>query len=158
MPTVRTELKAADFMTREPVCVTPSTTIAQLARLFEDNGISGAPVVDQQGSVIGIVSKTDLIRECSRGTANIPPAYLFEVLREQQDEEEAVEIEPEPDAVVEDFMTEDPVTVSPDAEAAAVAREMVERRIHRVIVVDEENFPVGIITSLDLLGVVSRSR
>jgi CBS domain-containing protein len=156
MPSTTTMLKAQDVMTADPVSVTPSATIRELARIFEENEISGAPVVNQSGSLIGVVSKTDLIRRCTEGTVHLPPAYLFEVLAEQGDgDEESSEVIAEPLVCVEDFMTEDPVTVKPDAPVDQVARLMFEKRIHRVIVVDHAKFPVGIITSLDLLGAFS---
>jgi CBS domain-containing protein len=50
---------AGDIMTKEPLCAEPATTFRQLARLFEENDISGCPVVDEEGKVIGVVSKTD---------------------------------------------------------------------------------------------------
>jgi CBS domain-containing protein len=156
MAIVRSELKARDVMTPDPVCVQPATTIRELARVFETHQISGVPVTDAQGRVIGVVSKTDLIRRCSEGTADIPPAYLFEVLCEQGAEDAASEVIPEPLVCVEDFMTEDPLMVSPEVSAATVARLMYDHRVHRVIVVDEDRFPIGIITSLDLLGASSR--
>ncbi|MBS0196493.1 MAG: CBS domain-containing protein [Planctomycetes bacterium] len=152
MPYLKTDLRARDIMSVDLVCVSPSATIRDLARIFEDHEISGAPVVDQEGRVIGVVTKTDLIRRCSEGTSDIPPAYLFEVLSEQDEDEETSEVIPEPLICVEDFMTEDPLMVSPEVPAAAVARMMYEKRIHRVIVVDGERFPIGMITSLDLLG------
>jgi CBS domain-containing protein len=148
-------LRAQDVMVPEPVCVEPSTTIRQLARVFEENEISGAPVVDQEGRVIGVVSKTDLIRRCSEGTADIPPAYLFEVVCEQDGDDDG-DVIPEPLVCVDDFMTPDPVTVTPGAPLRRIARLMFEGRIHRVVVVDEEKFPVGIITSLDMLGAFLR--
>ena len=157
MTVVKTELKAKDVMTPEPVCVTPSTTIRQLARLLQEHEISGAPVVDEEGRVVGVVSKTDLIGRCVEGTIEIPPAYLFEMLSEQEYEGGASEVPPsEPQVSVQDFMTEDPVMVAPDLSVTAVARLMFEGRIHRVIVVDDEKFPVGIITSIDLLGSFAR--
>ena len=154
MSLLKTELKARDLMTTEPVCVSPSTRIRELARMFEEHEISGVPVVDQEGRVIGIVSKTDLIRRCAEGTDELPPAYLFEVLSEQEDDDTS-EVIPEPLVCVEDFMTEDPVMVGPDHSAASIARLMAEKRIHRVIVVDEDRFPVGIITSMDMLAAVA---
>lgn len=157
MSLVQTELKARDVMTADPVCIEPSGTIRELARLFEKHDVSGAPVVDQSGRVVGVVSKTDLIRRCAEGTDDIPPAYLFEVLSEQGGEEETSEVIPEPLVCVQDFMTEDPLMVRPDLSAAAVAGLMFEKRIHRVIVADDERFPLGIITSMDLLGATSRS-
>jgi CBS domain-containing protein len=152
----RNDLRARDVMIPEPVCVEPSTTIGQLALVFQEHEISGAPVVDTEGRVVGIVSKTDLIRRCSEGTLDVPPAYLFEVISEQGGEDDA--IIPEPLICVEDFMKEDPVTVTPDTPAGDIAQLMFRDRVHRVVVVDSERFPVGIITSLDLLGAYSRSR
>lgn len=138
---------AADVMTPEPVCVEPSTTIRQLARLFEEHDISGCPVVDQQGRLIGVVSKTDLIRRCAEGTPDRPPSYLFEVLFDTDTEVPM----PEPLICVEDFMTEDPIAVPPNAPLAHVASLMAQSRVHRVVVVDQDRIPIGIITSLDML-------
>jgi len=154
MTALTTELQAKDVMVPEPVCVEPSTTIRQLARVFQEHDISGAPVVDAQGHVVGIVSKTDLIRRCWEGTLDFPPAYLFEVVSEQGGAD--ADVLPEPTVCVQDFMTEDPATVAPDTPAGEVARLMSEGRFHRVVVVDRERFPVGMITSLDLLGVFPR--
>jgi CBS domain-containing protein len=151
MTTFTTQLKAQDVMNSDPICVDPSTTLRQLALIFEENEISGAPVVDEQGRVIGVVSKTDLIRRCSEGTMDLPPKYLCEAIRAEDDEDE--DVIPESLICVEDFMTQDAVTVGPNASASHVARLMFEKRIHRIIVVDHDRFPVGIITSLDLLGV-----
>jgi CBS domain-containing protein len=154
MSTTNTELKAKDIMVVEPVCVEPSTTIRELALIFEENEISGAPVVNQQGTLVGVVSKTDLIRRCSEGTADVPPAYLFEVLSDQGAEDDGPsEVVAEPLICVEDFMTEDAVTVTPNTPVPQIARMMHEKRIHRVVVVDSEKYPLGIITSLDLLRV-----
>jgi CBS domain-containing protein len=158
MSYLKTELKARDIMSPEPVCVSPSTRIRELAQLFEEHQISGAPVINQEGKVVGVVSKTDLIRRCTEGTDDIPPAYLFEVLAEQGEDEEVSEIVPEPLVCVEDFMTEDPLMVSPDVSAAIIARLMCDKRIHRVIVADDEGFPVGLITTLDLLGAMTGHR
>ncbi len=151
MSIAKTGLTAKDVMTADPVCVPPSAGIRELARVFEENEVSGAPVIDQQGKLIGVVSKTDLIRRCSQGFGDVPPAYLFEILSEQGDSEEWSEVIPEPLVCVQDFMTEGPVTVGPDTLAAAIAKRMSEHGIHRVVVVDEGEFPIGIVTSLDML-------
>ena len=131
MTTLRSMPRAKDVMVPEPVCVEPSTTVRQLARIFEEHEISGAPVVDKEGRVIGIVTKTDLIRRCSEGTLDVPPAYLFEVLSDQGAEDD--EIIPEALVCVEDFMTEDPFTaeVRFSSAPAAAAGVCAEAGVHR---------------------------
>lgn len=150
MTTLTDKIKAADVMVREPLCVQRSTTIQELVRLFEENSISGAPVIDSQGRVVGVVSKTDLIRRCTEGSSEFAPALFFELMSDHGGAD--ADLSRNEHICVEDFMTEYPVTVKPGTFASAVARRMYEGRIHRVVVIDEERFPVGIITSLDLLG------
>ena len=155
MGAVKTKLTAADVMTADPVTIEPSASIREFARVLDDNEISGVPVVDQQGTLVGIASKTDLIRQCVQGTVELPPDYLFDLIVEQDIPESAADTLPDPQVRVEDFMTEVPggggVTVSPDAPLSAIARAMNEAHVHRVIVVHPDRYPVGIITTLDLL-------
>jgi len=152
MTTANSLIKAKDLMTVDPVCIAPSAGIRELAHLFDEHEISGVPVVDHQGKVIGVVSKTDLIRRCAEGTEEIAPSYMFEALADQEERDTSERALPEPLVCVEEFMTEDPLMVPPDTPAAEVARLMFEKRIHRVIVSDRDRSPLGIITSLDLLG------
>jgi CBS domain-containing protein len=150
---LKTDLTAKDVMTTEPICVEPSTTIRELWSIFDRNEISGAPVVDQQGRAVGVVSKTDLLRRYSEGNVNEAASYLFEMLAEQGDLDQGKDIASEPHFSVNDVMTESPITAAPDTPVAEVARRMHDARVHRVIVVDKHDVPVGIITSLDLLRV-----
>jgi len=150
MTTVMEKTAARDVMTRQPVCVESWMTIRELARIFGENDISGAPVIDGLGRVVGLVSKTDLIRQCLEGTGNVLPAYLFETLSATGAEDR--ELTPESSVRVEDFMTQEPVTVRPETSVHELAMLMFTKRIHRVIVTDEDARPVGIITSLDLIG------
>jgi CBS domain-containing protein len=143
-------IRARDIMTKEPMCVEPWMSIRQLAHLFAENEISGAPVVDGLGRLVGLVSKTDLIRQCLEGTGNVLPAYLFETLGSTGAEEG--EVTPETSVCVEDFMTLEPVTVMPETSLRELAAIMSSRRIHRLVVVDAGDKPVGIITSLDLIA------
>jgi CBS domain-containing protein len=152
MATTKAHLTARDVMTLEPVCVGLSTTIRALAQIFEENQISGAPVVDRNGKLVGVVSKSDLIRRCSEGSEEMPPSYLFEVLFQREGSDQPGDAIPEALVCVEDFMSKAPLTVEPEASAAVVARLMFEKRVHRVIVINHEDFPIGIITSMDMLG------
>jgi len=148
-------MTASDVMSRDPICVAPSTRVRELARVFEENEISGAPVVDAKGTLVGVVSRSDLIRRCSEGTDNVPPAYLFELLMQADaaDRSEPGELIPEPLVCVGDFMTADPITATMDEPLSSLARTMHQKKIHRIIVVDGSQYPIGIITSLDLLRV-----
>lgn len=152
---VNAELKARDVMTVDPVCIRPSATVRELAGILEENEISGVPVTDAQGRVVGMVTKADLIRHSAAGMDDVSPASLFEELQEQGDEEVSEAIA-EPVVCVGDLMTEDPLMVSPDLSVGAVARLMVQRRVHRVVVADDGGFPLGIITTMDLLNALAR--
>lgn len=156
MKTVTQKLQAQDVMTREPVCVEPWMSIAQLAKLFSQYEISGAPVVDHQGRVIGMVSKTDVIQRCMEGFEGVPPGYLFEMLSASGAEDR--EVSPVSEVRVEDFMSPEPVMVGPATSLARIAALMFKNRIHRIVVADEMKKPVGIITSMDVLSAFPSER
>ena len=61
-------MKAKDVMTTEVLTVTPDTTVEEIAKLMLEHRISGVPVADEQGAVLGIVSEGDLIRRPEIGT------------------------------------------------------------------------------------------
>jgi CBS domain-containing protein len=149
--TTITALRARDIMTPDPVTVEEDTTIRQLARVLEESEISGVPVVGADGRLVGVVSKSDLIRRCTEGTAEVPPGYLFELLSDEFGDD--AEVVPEPLIVVGDFMTSDPITAKPDERIGELGRRMADAGVHRLIVVDGEQYPIGIVTSMDLLKV-----
>lgn len=151
MRTTDRPLLARDIMVSEPVCVEPSMTLQEFARVLQENEISGAPVVDAEGRIVGVASKTDLIRCLSDGSLDLPSGYLEGAMRDRRDRGDGDDFPPEPLVCVEDFMTEDPVTVGADATASNIARLMVQHRMHRIVVIDRDRFPIGIVTSLDLL-------
>lgn len=144
---------AKDLMTREPLCFDLSMTIRDVARVFEENEISGAPVVDSGGRLVGVVSRSDLVRRYSDGDINRDPALLIELFG--GDDHEGSDALPSQLITVDDFMTPDPITARPNTPVAEVAHRMVDARVHRIIIVDAENIPVGIITSLDLVKALS---
>src|ERR1051326_5180976 len=80
MNTLNTQLMAQDVMVGEPVCVGTSTTLQETARVFQEKHISCAPVVDHRGALMGVVSKSNLIRRCSELAAQTSPAHLFEMI------------------------------------------------------------------------------
>lgn len=157
MPAVKTERKAKDVMTPDPVCVFPSTTVAELGGILDGHHISGAPVVDSQGRLLGLISHHDLFHACADPSLEVSPSCIFELLRDSGEEPGFRRPSFANSVRVRGFMTKDVLTVSPEVPAEAVARLMSENRAHRVIVVDEDRSPVGIITSLDLLAHLASS-
>lgn len=145
----RTTPRVEQVMTRDPVSVSGGTSARELARILETNEISGVPVVDGLDRVIGVVSKTDLLHRCLAGPVGSRPGTFFRSLAEGLDV--GGDMDPEDLGTVDEFMSADPVTVSPDDSIARVARLLAKERIHRAIVTDKERHVLGVVTSLDLL-------
>ncbi len=142
-----------ELMSTHIMTVADDMTADDLARYLIEHEISGAPVVDDQGHLVGVVSMTDIGRNVAEpaqaGSSGEPgfyrddaPEVTLEDLGQRYVEERAV--------LVRDVMTAAVRQVKVTASVAEVARLMVEQHIHRVVVT-KENEPVGIITSMDLL-------
>jgi predicted transcriptional regulator len=149
-----------DLMNPDIMTVADEMTTDELARYLIEREISGAPVVDSQGHLIGVVSMTDIGRnmaepsefESSRGSgfyrdnaADLP----LEELGQRYVEDRAV--------TVRDVMTPTVHQVPVTASVAEAARIMVDQHIHRLVVTQGKE-PVGIITSLDLLKMLAEQR
>ena len=154
MSAIQTRIRfVRDVMSKEPVCAFAHESAHTLAKMLDENDISGMPVVDAQERVIGVVSKTDLLHRCIEGPITSRAGSFFAFLAEGLD----ADIDPDELGSIQDMMTEDPYCVSPDDPVGEVAHRMSADRIHRAIVVDEARRAVGIVTSLDLLRAVPRS-
>ncbi|MGD9689666.1 MAG: HPP family protein [Phycisphaerales bacterium] len=143
---------AKDIMASEPVCIDLGMTVRAVARIFEENEISGAPVVDSGGRLVGVVSRTDLVRRYTNGDIDRDPTMLIELFG---GDDPGAELMSSQLVTIDDFMTPDPITARPHTPIADIAHRMVDARVHRIIIVDPENIPVGIITSLDLVKALS---
>jgi CBS domain-containing protein len=139
-----------DLMTRAPISVTGATTASQLALLLDENEISGVPVVDGIDRVIGVVSRTNLLHRCVEGPLGSRPGSFLMSIAEGL----GGEIDTETLGVVSEFMNPAPVTAGPDEPIDDIARRMRDERVHRVIIVDQRNHLLGIVTSLDMLKLV----
>lgn len=141
-----------EVMTSKPVAVSPTTSVRDLAEILDTNEISGVPVVDVQDRVIGVVSKTDLLHQWIHGSPNGGSSSLIELLEEGiRNDDLDIDLH----ETVDEFMSGDPVTASPEDSLTEVARRMVQERVHRVIVTDEKMRLLGIVTTLDVLKYIS---
>ncbi len=146
-----------DLMNPHIMTVADEMTTDELARYLIEREISGAPVVDSQGHLIGVVSMTDISRNMAEASnfassrssgfyRNDAADFTLEDLGQRDVEERAVTVRDVMTAVIHQV----PVTAS----VAEVARIMVEQHIHRLVVTQGKD-PVGIITTMDLLKMVA---
>jgi CBS domain-containing protein len=148
-------IQARDIMQTQLVVVGASDSLAAVARLFSDEGIHGAPVVDEQGRVVGVVSVSDLLRAAADAEEGARPDYGYFAEGIETFPRGLENLVAREDTRVEDVMTDAIVSVEPTAGLAEVARTLRENRVHRVLVLDEDT-PVGIISSFDLIAVLEK--
>jgi CBS domain-containing protein len=158
MATEAAIVRARDLMQSDYVAVAPHTPLLSVHRLFVDLRIHGAPVVDSHDEVVGVVSALDLLRtiraELEPGRTPSTSTYFWDEATDSIDHTDI----PEGDAlwrlIVRDAMTKTVISVDPDLPVEDVARVMVERRIHRVLVMSGKRL-LGVISTFDLLGAVA---
>lgn len=142
-PTPMPRAVARDVMNSEILSVRDDLTLPELAAFLAENQITGAPVVDDSGEFVGVVSVTD-IAEAEAEASDWQPgdrAVLGEV--------SGLHVERE-GRHVRDIMTPTLYTVTEDTPAEELARAMITGRVHRLFVTRNGRI-VGIVTSLDLL-------
>ena len=151
-------LIAKSMMSTRVLSVAPETRLIDVHRIFVEEEIHGAPVVDETNAILGVISSADLLRAVAyeREAGGADTGYLREVMEFSSSGWQAM-----PDDFqdrlgqvrVEDYMTQDVVSVAPDTPVAEVAKRMRGDRVHRVFVVDGEAL-VGVISALDLVALL----
>jgi len=132
--------------------VADDMTTDELVRFLNEREISGAPVVDSQGHLVGVVSLTDIGRHLAEPAdfAERHSGFYRDTGEEVSLEDLGQRFVEERAVTVRDVMTPVVHQVAATAPVAEAARIMVEQHIHRLVVTDNKE-PVGIITSMDLL-------
>ena len=141
---------AGEVMTRNVVTVTRETTIRELAELFTSRKISSAPVVNDQGEMIGIVTETDLVEQDK--SLHIPTVIsLFDwVIYLESGKKFEKELNKMTAQTVGEIYSTEVFSVAPDAPVSAVADIMSSERINAVPVVEGRTV-VGIIARIDMI-------
>jgi CBS domain-containing protein len=122
-------LRASDVMITDVLTVAESMPLKEVAKLFGEKRITGAPVVNAQGELLGVISETDIIRKSTSIGAWSP-------------------------STAGQIMTKPAVTVAPNDPLQKVCELMYERRIHRVVVAEAQKI-CGIITTMDILRAIA---
>ena len=125
-------MRVKDLMQKEVISVGPDLPIRSFEEFLTHEEISGVPVIGATGQILGIASKTDIVRALTEEARSLFSEDLG------------------PQLTVEEIMTRDPVMVEPDDDVRQVAKVMIDGHLHRVLVADDENV-VGILTTFDLL-------
>ena len=140
-------LKLNDIMTRDLVTATPDMTIRDAMELLSERHLSGAPVLDG-GKIVGIFSASDIL-ELLADLNDTNPSLTF---RRRKGRTSPLE-----DVTVDEVMTRKVHSLPPDAAVEEAAMLMVEKQIHRVLVV-EEDVLVGIVSTSDVAKAVAEHR
>ena len=131
-------------MRSEVVTVRDVDTMGHAASVLRSFGITGAPVVDANGKCVGVLSGSDFVdREVSSAGNSTESTHGKETL----DPPETIETNQ-----VKAYMSPDVHTIKADEGMLAAARLLCDERIHRLVVVDGQHHPVGILSSLDIVA------
>ena len=144
-------MRAHQIMTKDVISVTPQTSIEDAARIMLRTHISGLPVLDGTGKLVGIVSESDFLRRSEIGTGRKRPAWLQFLVGPGR---VAADFVHERGRKIEDVMTENPITVGEETPLEDLVRLMEKNGIKRLPVMSG-NAVVGIVTRSNLLQAVS---
>lgn len=136
-------MKVRDVMTEKVETVLYTASIQELSQLLDKLQVSGVPVVDADGNLVGVVSRTDI----GSGVSDPPVASESAGGDLYQEDHPLAGLE---GAKVADLMTEAVVTVEPHTEVVALIQKMEEAGIHRVFVTSGEEL-VGVVSAMDLV-------
>lgn len=148
-------MKAKEIMSTNVITVKKDSTIEEIANVLTDNNISGVPVVDDDGRVIGMVSQKDLLYK------DVEPRFpaVVEILGGliflkgvKQYQEELKKLVA---AKAEDIMTKKVVTVTEDSEVERVAELMIEKDINRIPVLSQGKI-TGIVSRADIVRYIAK--
>jgi CBS domain-containing protein len=141
-------MKINDVMTTDVVSVSPDASLKDVARLLADYRVSGLPVIDAGGTVLGVISEADILfKEVGDQGPQGVIAWLLEPGGPAKLEA----------LTAEQAMTSPARTISPERPVAEAAKRMLEEAVNRFPVVDADGRLVGIVTRADLVRAFVRS-
>jgi CBS domain-containing protein len=129
-------LAVADVMTMDPVTVSVDARVEAAEQLLAAYRISGLPVIDAGGHLVGVLSRTDLFLEGG--------VVLSQLVRGRASGLRVGEV-----------MSRPPLTVGLSATLAEAARMMRDERVHRLVVVNEQDEPIGVLSATDYVTLIA---
>ena len=149
------KVKAKDVMRKRVVSIKPEMLVQEVAKVFDDKGISGAPVIDNHGHLLGVVSKSDLVHhqrdgegdhfsfyKAGSGVEVLPKGYHMEL----------------PDRTrVREIMTPMIIQAEESTPVPDIAKMMRKKHIHRVFIMEGKKM-IGVVTTMDLLKLMEEPK
>jgi CBS domain-containing protein len=146
-------LRVSDVMNTPVTTVSDSATMSEAAATLAQHEITGAPVVDLQGRCVGILSVTDFaLRELRQAGAGEGMLFGWQRNVVPGTEHQALRVESYAEDRVDEHMSPAVQTINQTATLINAARVMCREHIHRLVIIDTEERPVGMISSLDLVA------
>jgi CBS domain-containing protein len=134
-------MRVGDVMTTEVLTVTGDESLKAAARLMVEAGVSGLPVIDDGGSLIGIITEADFVRRQAREDRG----RLLNVVFQRRDPVSGA-------TTVGEVMTPHPIVIYPEATVTEAARVMLAHSVKRLPVVDDVGRLVGVVSRADLMS------
>ena len=145
----------AEIMTTDVVTVSPETSLQEAIQILAEREISGLPVVNSQGDLVGVISETDLTWQ--ETGVDTPPYIMFldSVIYLQNPAKHNEEVHKALGQTVGDAMSDNPATVKANQQVREAARIMHGKKLRRLPVGDEESKLVGMITQGDVIKMMA---
>jgi CBS-domain-containing membrane protein len=146
---------AADLMSRDPVSIRQSATIKEAAAFLIERDISAAPVIDEAGRPVGVISSTDIVRHngaIQGATPSTSDYYSVANLLCPPALRNMVHAKKSEHVQVRDIMTPTLLSVSPEDSVITVISNLLAMKVHRLFVIDASGVLVGVISTFDVLS------
>jgi predicted transcriptional regulator len=155
-PLILNAATAADLMTPNPLSIRQNATVKEAAAFLSDREISAAPVIDDAGRAVGVLSRADIVVHHRQETQYLPQfSNYYErtdlAMRNDEHLPAGFQVENVDPSQVCDIMTPVVLAVLLNDAARKVVTDMVEKKVHRLFVVDDSDVLVGVISALDVL-------
>jgi CBS domain-containing protein len=145
-------MNAADVMSRTVIAISKDAPLSQAVRLMVDERISGLPVLDADGHLVGMLTEGDLLQRVETGTAAKAPGWLSVIFTPGRLAGEYVQTH---GRRVSDVMTPDPITIEETTPLAEVSELMRTRRVKRLPVTRDRTV-IGIVSRADLVRALAK--
>lgn len=145
---------AKDIMTKNVVTIEEDMKVYELIELLAEKKISGVPVINKGKNLVGIVTKSDIMGFFLDFEIDLNVKIGLKDILEFEHEKSEAEITPERDMEIRKIMSLNPITATEDTPVEELAKIMVEKKIHRIIII-KDNSITGIVSPLDLLRFIA---